>query len=145
MIATPSETEVQTARALDGTASADAASSPGIAASVEAGATVDELGKVLREVNRIRVEHGADPLYELPKGRPAFDPDSTCVLQNAFADMGIAYVDYSSCIGAQLRFNHSLGPFIRKFDAGRYPQLIGEHGDRAASSREPAALSVRAS
>lgn len=124
MTTTSSGTEVPTACELDGTASADAASPPRIAAPVGSGTTMDELGEVLREVNRIRVEHGADPLYELPKGRPAFDADSTCVLQNAFADMGIAYVDYSSCIGTQLRFSHSLGPFIRRFDAGRYPQLI---------------------
>ena len=104
-------------------------SPPSIATPVELTPEQAELGHVLREVNRIRTEHGADALYELPKGRPAFDADSTCVLQNAFADMGIAYVDYSHCIGATLRFDHSLGPFIRKFDAGRYPQLIDGRGN----------------
>lgn len=83
-----------------------------------------ELAEVLLEVNRLRTQHGADPLYELPKGRPAFDLDSSCVLQNAFADIGVAFVDYRSCVGRRLYFEHNLGPFIRKFDAGEYPQLI---------------------
>ena len=83
-----------------------------------------ELDVVLREVNRLRVEQGADPLFKLPKGRPALDPNSTCVLQNAFEDIGVAFVDYRSCVGHQTYFEHNLGPFIRKFDAGRYPQLI---------------------
>ena len=118
-------------RDTSGAATIEVVDPPSIAAPVEPTSEDEELGEVLREVNRLRIEHGADPLYELPKGRPAFDPDSTCVIQNAFSDLGVAYVDYNHCIGARLRFEHSLGPFIRKFDAGRYPQLINERGNPA--------------
>ena len=80
------------------------------------------LDGVLRAVNRIRVEHGADPLYELPKGTPALE-DGACVLERAFEDLGVLYVDYEHGVGRGLRIRHGLGPFIRGFDAGLYPQL----------------------
>jgi len=82
-----------------------------------------ELDEVLRAVNRIRVEHGADPLYELPKGSPAMD-DGSCVLERAFEDLGVLYVDYERGVGRRLQFEHGLGPFIRRFDAGAYPELV---------------------
>jgi len=86
--------------------------------------TTDRLGDVLRTVNRIRAEHGADALYELPKGRTAFEPGSTCVLQRAFEDIGVLSVDYERGYGKGLVVEHGLGPFIRGFDAGRYPELV---------------------
>ena len=82
------------------------------------------LDDVLRTVNRIRIEHGADPLYELPKARPAFEPGSTCVLQRAFEDIGVLSVDYERGYGRGLVVEHGLGVFIRRFDAGRYPELV---------------------
>ena len=85
---------------------------------------VDPLEDVLRTVNRIRTEHGADPLYELPKGRPAFEPGSTCVLQRAFEDIGLISVDYERGYGNGLIVEHGLGPFIRRFDSGLYPELV---------------------
>jgi hypothetical protein len=87
-------------------------------------APASALDEVLRAVNRIRTDHGADPLYALPKGRPAMDAGSSCVLQNAFADLGVTYADYRYLCGPDLRIEHGLGPFIRGFDAGRYPQLL---------------------
>ena len=86
--------------------------------------TADPLDDVLRTVNRIRAQHGADPLYELPKGRPAFEPGSTCVLQRAFEDIGVISVDYERGYGNGVIVEHGLGPFIRGFDAGRYPELV---------------------
>ena len=83
-----------------------------------------ELDEVLRQVNRIRVAHGADALYELPRAQPAHVPGSTCVLQEAFADVGVASVDYYHLVGPSVRITHGLGWFVRRFDAGGYPQLI---------------------
>jgi hypothetical protein len=85
--------------------------------------SVSPLDEILRAVNRIRTEHGADPLYELPKGTPALE-DGACVLEKAFADLGVLYVDYEHGVGRGLRIRHGLGPFIRSFDAGLYPQLV---------------------
>lgn len=79
---------------------------------------------VLRAVNRIRTEHGVDPLYELPKARPAWEPGSTCVLQKAFEEIGVYSVDYRHGYGRSFRIEHGLGHFIRDFDAGRYPELL---------------------
>lgn len=82
-----------------------------------------ELDDVLRTINRIRTEYGADPLYELPTGSPAFN-DGSCVLENAFADIGVSFVDYTYGLGRKIQFRHGLEHFIRDFDAGRYPHLI---------------------
>ena len=79
---------------------------------------------VLQAVNRIRVEHGADPIYELPTAQPAWNTGSTCVLQRAFADLGVAVVDYHRAYGKGVTIEHGLSDFIRDFDAGRYPELL---------------------
>ncbi len=75
-------------------------------------------------MNRIRVTHGADPIYELPTAAPAMTPGSTCVLQEAFADIGVATVDYYELRGRGLRIEHGLSWFIRRFDDGTYPELV---------------------
>jgi hypothetical protein len=93
-----------------------------------------ELDEALRQVNRIRVEHGVDPLYELPVALPAHVPGSTCVLQEAFADIGVASVDYYDLVGPDLRVPHGLSWFVRRFDAGAYPQLI-RHDERKTPGR----------
>lgn len=80
--------------------------------------------EVLQAVNRIRIEYGADPIYELPKAAPAWQPGSTCVLQRAFADLGVAVVDYDRAYGKDISIEHGLADFIRDFDAGKYPQLL---------------------
>ncbi|HEY7732747.1 MAG TPA: hypothetical protein VH950_17845 [Gaiellaceae bacterium] len=84
----------------------------------------DELAAALQRVNRIRVEHGADPLYELPQAQPASVPGSVCVLQEAFADLGVSTVDYYYLVGKGVRIEHGLSWFVRRFDAGAYPQLV---------------------
>jgi hypothetical protein len=80
--------------------------------------------EVLQAVNRIRIEYGADPLYELPKAEPAWKPASTCVLQRAFGDLGVAVVDYHRAYGKGITIEHGLADFIRDFDAGKYPELL---------------------
>jgi hypothetical protein len=80
--------------------------------------------EVLQAVNRIRVEHGADPIYELPKAESAWQPASTCVLERAFADLGVAVVDYHCAYGKGVTIEHGLAHFIRDFDAGKYPELL---------------------
>jgi hypothetical protein len=87
-----------------------------------------ELDMALREVNRIRVEHGADPLAELPLAQPASVPGSACVLQEAFADIGVSTVDYYYLVGRGVRIEHGLSWFVRRFDAGAYPQLVAPPG-----------------
>ena len=82
-----------------------------------------ELDQVLRAVNRIRTEHGEDPLFELPSASPAFS-DGSCVLEKAFADMGVSFVNYTYGLGRKIQFRHGLEHFIRDFDAGRYPHLV---------------------
>jgi hypothetical protein len=62
---------------------------------------------VLQAVNRIRIEHGFDPIYELPKAQPAWNTGSTCVLQRAFADLGVAVVDYHRAYGDVVRLDNS--------------------------------------
>jgi hypothetical protein len=80
--------------------------------------------EVLQAVNRIRIEYGADPIYELPKAEPAWKPASTCVLHRAFADLGLAVVDYDRAYGKDITIEHGLANFIRDFDAGKYPELL---------------------
>jgi hypothetical protein len=87
---------------------------------------------VLQAVNRIRVEHGVDPIYELPKAEPAWNLGSTCVLQRAFADLGVAVVDYHRAYGRGVTIEHGLADFIRDFDAGKYPELL-ERSTKIAS------------
>jgi hypothetical protein len=83
------------------------------------------LDDVLRRVNRIRIAHGVDPLYELPAACTAWDGGG-CVLELAFEDLGIAVVDYRRAYGRGIEFEHGLGDFVRAFDSGSFPGLI-EH------------------
>lgn len=78
---------------------------------------------MLRRVNRIRVEHGVDPLYELPPACSAWDGGG-CVLERAFADLGVVVVDYLRAYGPGVEFEHGLRGFICDFDAGRHPALV---------------------
>jgi hypothetical protein len=82
------------------------------------------LTEVLQTVNRIRIEYGADPIYELPQGSTAWHGGSSCVLEKAFADLGVLYVDYRYAHGKGVRIEHGLGGFVRDFDAGRFPELV---------------------
>jgi hypothetical protein len=88
------------------------------------------LDEVLRAVNRIRATLGADPIYELPRGRPAREPASTCVLERAREDVGVSSIDYRFARGKRLEIEHGLGSFIRAFDAGKYPELLDDGGSR---------------
>jgi hypothetical protein len=81
------------------------------------------LDDVLRRVNRIRTEHGVDPLYALPPACTAWDGGG-CVLERAFEDLGVLIVDYRQAHGRGFSFDHGLGDFVRDFDAGRFPSLI---------------------
>jgi hypothetical protein len=81
------------------------------------------LDDVLRRVNRIRTEHGVDPLYELPAACTAWEGGG-CVLERAFEDIGVVVVDYTRAYGRDLNFRHGLGGFICDLDAGRYPELL---------------------
>ena len=83
------------------------------------------LDDVLRRVNRIRVEHGADPLYELPAACTAWDGGG-CVLERAFEDLGVVVVDYRRAYGPGIQFEHGLSRFIWDFDAGRHTALLGD-------------------
>jgi hypothetical protein len=87
------------------------------------GAPTRPLDDVLRRVNRIRIAHGADPLYELPTACTAWE-EGGCVLERAFEDLGVLFVDYQRAYGRRLEIEHGLGDFARDFDAGRYPQLL---------------------
>ncbi len=80
------------------------------------------LDDVLRHVNHVRIAHGADPLYELPAACTAWEGGG-CVLERAFADLGVAVVDYRRAYGPGVEFDHGLGDFTRDFDAGRYAEL----------------------
>jgi hypothetical protein len=82
------------------------------------------LTEVLQAVNRIRVEYGSDPIYELPAATTAWDGRSSCVLEKAFADLGVLYVDYRFAHFKGVRIEHGLGGFVRDYDAGRYPELV---------------------
>ena len=77
----------------------------------------EPLDDVLRRVNRIRLEHGADPLYELPGACTAWDGGG-CVLERAFEDLGVLVVGYRRAYGRGVEFEHGLGSFICDFDAG---------------------------
>ena len=81
------------------------------------------LDDVLRRINRIRVEHGADPLYELPAACTAWQGGG-CVLEVAFEDLGVVSVGYRRAYGRNVEFDHGLDDFVRNFDAGRYPELV---------------------
>jgi hypothetical protein len=81
------------------------------------------LDEVLRQVNSARVAHGVDPLYELPGACTAWEGGG-CVLERAFADLGVAFVDYRRAYGRGIEFEHGLGRFICDFDAGRHPELL---------------------
>jgi hypothetical protein len=81
------------------------------------------LDDVLRRVNRLRIAHGADPLYELPTACTAWGGGG-CVLERAFEDLGVLFVDYRRAYGRRIEFEHGLGDFARDFDAGRYPGLL---------------------
>jgi hypothetical protein len=86
-------------------------------------APASPLDDVLRRVNRVRARYGADALYELPAACTAWDGGG-CVLERAFEDLGVLYVDYSRAHGRDLEFEHGLGDFVRGFDSGRYPDLL---------------------
>jgi hypothetical protein len=81
------------------------------------------LDEVLRRVNRMRLAHGADPLYELPAASTAWDGGG-CVLERAFEDLGVLVVDYRRAYGRHIEFEHGLGDFVRAFDAGYHPGLL---------------------
>ena len=81
------------------------------------------LDDALRRVNRIRIAHGADPLYELPAACTAWEGGG-CVLERAFEDLGVLVVDYRRAYGRHIEFEHGLGAFARDFDAGRHPELL---------------------
>ena len=74
---------------------------------------------MLQRVNRIRTEHGVDPLYELPAACTAWDGGG-CVLERAFEDLGVLVVDYRRAYGPGVEFEHGLSRFIWDFDAGRH-------------------------
>jgi hypothetical protein len=48
-----------------------------------------------------------------------------CVLERAFEDLGVLIVDYRHAHGHGFSFEHGLGDFVRDFDAGRFPNLLG--------------------
>jgi hypothetical protein len=80
------------------------------------------LDDALRRVNTLRTARGADPLYELPAACTAWEGGG-CVLERAFADLGVVYVDYFRAVGPGIRFEHGLGDFVRAFDRGAFPAL----------------------
>jgi len=86
-------------------------------------APASPLDDALRRVNRLRIAHGTDPLYELPVARTAWDGGG-CVLERAFEDLGVLVVDYRRAYGRHIEFEHGLGDFVRDFDTGRYPALL---------------------
>jgi hypothetical protein len=86
-------------------------------------APASPLDEVLRRVNRIRTAHGADPLYELPAARTAWEGGG-CVLERAFEDLDVVVVDYRRAYGRHIEFEHGLGNFVRDFDGGRYVGLL---------------------
>jgi hypothetical protein len=81
------------------------------------------LDEVLRRVNRVRTSQGADPLFELPAACTSWEGGG-CVLERAFEDLGVLFVDYRRAYGRRIEFEHGLGDFVRDFDAGRYPGLL---------------------
>ena len=93
------------------------------AVSLEVPAPASPLDDVLRRVNRIRVEHGADPLYELPGACTAWDGGG-CVLERAFADLGVLVVGYRRAYGRGVEFEHGLGASSANSTPGRHPALL---------------------
>jgi len=85
--------------------------------------TASPLDEVLQRVNRIRVAHGVDPIYELPSACTAWDGGG-CVLERAFEDLGVLVVDYRRAYGPGVEFEHGLSRFIWDFDAGRHSALL---------------------
>ena len=81
------------------------------------------LDDVLRRINQIRLAHGSDALYELPVACTAWEGGG-CVLERAFADLGVTVVDYVRAYGPGVRFEHGLGDFVRRFDRGAFPELV---------------------
>jgi hypothetical protein len=81
------------------------------------------LDDVLRRVNRIRTDYGVDPLYELPQACTAWQGGG-CVLERAFAEVGVIVVGANRAYGHGVSFEHGLGAFVRDYDAGRYPELV---------------------
>ena len=86
-------------------------------------APAQPLDDVLQRVNRIRIEHHVDPLYELPAACTAWDGGG-CVLERAFEDLGVVVVDYKRAYGPGVEFEHGLSRFIWDFDAGRHSALL---------------------
>ena len=66
-------------------------------------APASPLDDVLRRVNRIRTRYGADALYELPPACTSGDGGG-CVLERAFEDLGVLFVDYGRAYGRNLEF-----------------------------------------
>jgi len=81
------------------------------------------LDDALRRVNAVRTARGADPLYELPAACTAWEGGG-CVLERAFADLGVTVVDYVRAYGRDVRFEHGLADFVRAFDRGSFPELV---------------------
>lgn len=89
-----------------------------------------ELDAVRREINRIRVERGGDPIYDLPKGTRL--ATNACVLARCLADVGITKVDRSTSlphseVGRTTAFfggDSVLAQFAQDFDFARYPELV---------------------
>jgi hypothetical protein len=94
-----------------------------VAQTSPAAAPETALDDVLRRVNGIRIAHGADALYELPPACTAWEGGG-CVLELAFEDLGVAFVDYRFAYGRGIELEHGLGDFIRAFDSGGYPALL---------------------
>jgi hypothetical protein len=46
------------------------------------------------------------------------------VLERAFEDLGVVFVDYGRAYGRNLAFDHGLADFVRGFDSGRYSELL---------------------
>ena len=85
------------------------------------------LDDVLRRVNALRISHGVDPLYELPAACTAWEGGG-CVLELAFEDLGVTFVDYRRAHGRGIEFEHGLGDFVRAFDSESFPGLIAGRG-----------------
>ena len=49
---------------------------------------------------------------------------AVCVLERAFADLGVLVVDYRRAYGRGVEFEHGLTGFICDFDAGRHFELL---------------------
>ena len=81
------------------------------------------LDDVLRRVNRIRTDRGADPLYSLPSACTGDGGD--CVLERASRISACSW-SIPAAHGRGCSFDHGLGDFVREFDAGRYPGLVAE-------------------